>query len=385
MSEPRERFTQGPERPTAGKRDAVAKEPATLPRPSVRKLLRRAVAVHLDLIPLGIMWYFSWQWLADGSRTDNEVFALNTAAGALILIAYYTLLESSMGMSFGKLLMGLRVIDRRTLATPDIGRVFVRNVLRPLDALFGYLIGWAAAVGSGQRQRIGDMAAGTVVVGWNFKKEIENARAEAQALQRRQRAGQWGEEVVSGHLDKLARYDSTDQAEYYVFNDLYEPRVGNIDHLVVGPAGIVVVETKSKKGLVSVNGSGLLTVDGELMERDALRQVYNQRKAMIRRMGAPDRDPRNVKGFDWIICFPRGRIDHSMAPRRSTHLATATDLRQKIKRRPAVLSPHQVRAMVNTVSKLYGKEPDSCPQTTHDGGAVNGNSPDGWGSGPGQG
>ncbi|MBP2045171.1 nuclease-related domain-containing protein [Methanobacterium aggregans] len=52
-------------------------------------------------------------------------------------------------------------------------------------------------------------------------------------------AGAYGEEIVSDYLQKLP--DS-----FYIFNDV-NPRGnwGNIDHVVVGPTGIFVIETKN--------------------------------------------------------------------------------------------------------------------------------------------
>jgi uncharacterized RDD family membrane protein YckC len=81
-------------------------------------------------------------------------------------LAYMTLAEATVGASLGKLLVGVRV--RRA----DGGRVTVagaavRNLLRLIDALpyfIPYLVGGVAVARSPQRQRLGDRAAGTVVV-----------------------------------------------------------------------------------------------------------------------------------------------------------------------------------------------------------------------------
>ena len=44
------------------------------------------------------------------------------------------------------------------------GRIIGRTLLRPIDAMGGYLVGWLIAVVSTRRQRLGDHAAGTLVV-----------------------------------------------------------------------------------------------------------------------------------------------------------------------------------------------------------------------------
>jgi uncharacterized RDD family membrane protein YckC len=68
------------------------------------------------------------------------------------------------GQTVGKRLLGLRVVDAHGLRL-EPSQVIVRNLLRLLDALPAlYLTGGIACVFSRHRQRLGDLAAGTVVV-----------------------------------------------------------------------------------------------------------------------------------------------------------------------------------------------------------------------------
>ncbi len=61
--------------------------------------------------------------------------------------------------------------------------------------------------------------------------------------------GAEGERVVSEYLNDLPQ-------DYYILNDVTIPGIyGNIDHVVVGPTGIFVIETK--------NFSGSHTIDGD--------------------------------------------------------------------------------------------------------------------------
>jgi uncharacterized RDD family membrane protein YckC len=89
-----------------------------------------------------------------------------SAAAALTLgwvLYYYFALESDHGQTLGKRLMKIRVA--RADGTPlDSGRVAVRTLLRPIDAIGCYLLGLVVMLATGQRrQRLGDLAAGTVV------------------------------------------------------------------------------------------------------------------------------------------------------------------------------------------------------------------------------
>jgi len=57
-----------------------------------------------------------------------------------------------------------------------------------------------------------------------------------------------GEKIVAGTLRRLSD-------EYYVVHDVkLEPASGNIDHIVFGPNGIFVIETKNYSGLVKCYG-----------------------------------------------------------------------------------------------------------------------------------
>jgi uncharacterized RDD family membrane protein YckC len=68
------------------------------------------------------------------------------------------------GQTLGKRVLRLRVVDRegRRLAFSQIA---MRNLLRVVDALpLAYMVGGAAALASRLGQRLGDMAAGTIVI-----------------------------------------------------------------------------------------------------------------------------------------------------------------------------------------------------------------------------
>jgi len=61
-------------------------------------------------------------------------------------------------------------------------------------------------------------------------------------------AGADGEEAAAKYLDLL-------DDSYHVIHDVVLPGMkGNIDHIVLGPNGIFVVETKNHKGFITCNG-----------------------------------------------------------------------------------------------------------------------------------
>src|SRR5947209_13009189 len=89
-----------------------------------------------------------------------------TLAAAGISLLYFFVAEALTGQTIGKKMTGLRVM-RRDGSRAGAGPVFVRTILRVIDGLpFLYLVGLISigASGSGRRQRLGDLAAETVVV-----------------------------------------------------------------------------------------------------------------------------------------------------------------------------------------------------------------------------
>ena len=83
----------------------------------------------------------------------------------LLWLLYFTYFESTTGQTLGKQLIGIRVVDDTTLQHLDFGRSLVRNILRIIDWLpFFYLIGFILIATNPKKQRIGDMAARSIVV-----------------------------------------------------------------------------------------------------------------------------------------------------------------------------------------------------------------------------
>ncbi len=83
----------------------------------------------------------------------------------LLWLLYFTYFESTSGQTLGKQIMRIRVVDETTMQRLDFGRSFVRNILRIIDWLpLFYLIGFILIATNQNKQRIGDMAARSIVI-----------------------------------------------------------------------------------------------------------------------------------------------------------------------------------------------------------------------------
>ena len=85
--------------------------------------------------------------------------------------------------------------------------------------------------------------------------------------------GAEGEEEVAR---RLAFLDS----DYAVFHGLRLDRRGNFDHVVVGPAGVFVIETKNWKGRAAFR-DGRIFINGREPSRSPLRQVKEAVAALV--------------------------------------------------------------------------------------------------------
>lgn len=128
--------------------------------------------------------------------------------------------------------------------------------------------------------------------------------------------GATGEEQVGGLLDELAGED------WQVIHDASLGR-GNVDHILIGPAGVFTVETKSHPGPIKVG-----RVHGA-----TLSQAQAQRKAIERVVGVP---------VEPLIVFSRAWVDKPLARRKGVRVTPARMLSGYLERRPATLTREQV-------------------------------------------
>jgi Nuclease-related domain len=134
-------------------------------------------------------------------------------------------------------------------------------------------------------------------------------------VERRDR-GAIGEEQVGAVLDALPSEQRT------VIHDASLGR-GNVDHIVIGRAGVFTVETKSHPGPVRVG-----RVHGA-----TLSQAHAQRRAVERVTGVE---------VEPLIAYSRAWVDKPMARRKGVRVLPARMLPGYLAKRPQKLSEQQV-------------------------------------------
>lgn len=125
----------------------------------------RGVEAFIDLVVCYVMLYVVAA--ITGKTIPGGGFNLTGApfiVGVGLCLAYYIVLEATWGATLGKLATNLRVVRENDGGPIDWSASIIRNVLRLIDGLVLYAVGFIAICASDKRQRLGDRAAGTIVV-----------------------------------------------------------------------------------------------------------------------------------------------------------------------------------------------------------------------------
>jgi uncharacterized RDD family membrane protein YckC len=137
---------------------------SALPASGPRLDNRRVLAALIDLVVIAagaaVIGLVAGA-LAGGGSGFPRAFDVILLAWALY---YYFACESGGGQTIGKRVMRLRVV-RADGTEAGMREIFVRTILRVIDGIAFYLVGLVVMLVTGKRrQRLGDLAAATVVV-----------------------------------------------------------------------------------------------------------------------------------------------------------------------------------------------------------------------------
>jgi uncharacterized RDD family membrane protein YckC len=126
----------------------------------------RMLALFFDRVAiLGILMMISSWTVSRWGAIDPRLPSALWGGGAIVFLTiflYHLLFEAAFGTTLGKAMMGLQV--RVVKERGRFAAAAIRNLLRIVDAVAIYLIAFLSATFTPRRQRVGDLAAGTVVM-----------------------------------------------------------------------------------------------------------------------------------------------------------------------------------------------------------------------------
>jgi hypothetical protein len=103
---------------------------------------------------------------------------------------------------------------------------------------------------------------------------------------------------------------------FYVIHDVTTP-CGNLDHVVVGPTGVFVIDTKNWRGAVTADGKGELLLNGQPTDKPFVKSF------VARIMGVKERvrvlAPRLDPYFQAVFVFTSARVNANWGTTGSVH------------------------------------------------------------------
>lgn len=150
---------------------------------------------------------------------------------------------------------------------------------------------------------------------------------------------------------------------FYVINDV-STECGNLDHVVVGPTGVFVLDAKNWRGLVTPDGKGELLLNGKPTPKPYLRQFVGRvmgTKEKVRIL-APGPDP----FFQSAFVFTSARVEAKWGKTGNVHCVTDDSLRDYIveKNFGKRLSSDEVQRLAGAFRGLAHMDPDYTEKTT---------------------
>jgi uncharacterized RDD family membrane protein YckC len=130
---------------------------------------RRVVATLVDylvfaLVGTAMAYYFGTFAVHDTFGVEFHLTGVAWAVWTALIAAYYVLMEGYLGQTLGKMVVGIKVVGEGSAEVPGLKAAAIRTLLRLVDGLAAYLVAFVAVQVTPERQRLGDMAARTLVV-----------------------------------------------------------------------------------------------------------------------------------------------------------------------------------------------------------------------------
>ena len=164
------------------------------------------------------------------------------------------------------------------------------------------------------------------------------------------RMGALGECEVAAELDRLSD-------KFTVFNNVNTTR-GNLDHVVVGPTGLFVLETKNWTGTIAATPEGELTRNGRSATAPHVRNCVGRAMTLLEQIVALTR----LDGlrFRAVMVFPRAHVDAPYGSTRSAHCVRLHKLRDYIEepKYASKLTNPEIERVVRALHGIAGMDVD---------------------------
>lgn len=130
---------------------------------NVAKVRKRVLSALIDYVLIMLLDIIYIVFFGEATEDGWSVHGLATLPIILLWFIYFPVIESFAGQTLGKKITGLTVIrkDGRDLS---FGTCFQRHIFDPIDIAFAGLVAVLVMKYSGNKQRIGDLVAATIVV-----------------------------------------------------------------------------------------------------------------------------------------------------------------------------------------------------------------------------
>lgn len=152
--------------------------------------------------------------------------------------------------------------------------------------------------------------------------------------------GARGEEMVAALLEGLP-------GGYHVFHDVPCGTAGGIDHMVVGPTGLFVIETKFWSGAVKLDGGAIL-VDGRQPSRPPIRQVRATVRALTEYL---EERLESVPPCVPVVCFASNTLGGGRGAAEGTMVCNASELSSLIVSHAARVTSDDVERIVKVMEQ----------------------------------
>jgi hypothetical protein len=157
--------------------------------------------------------------------------------------------------------------------------------------------------------------------------------------------------------NQVARVLSSFPDDFHIIHDLATP-FGNVDHVVTGPTGVFLLDTKAWRGVISPDGKGELLINGQPTDKPHVRPFLG-RMLDIRdkvRTLAPGLDP----FYQAVFVFTSARVEAKWGTTSSVHCVRDEQLYDYIveKKFGKHLHPEEVQTLAQAFLALAHMDRD---------------------------